>query len=99
MILNLTNLKYTNELAQKYSHLTRNINEEFINVHPIQRGGILTPEAYKALIAYGDGYSLCDNCLKTWNYKYCSTGYWNETKEGKEDDETEGEEIISECSI
>ncbi|MFX1259052.1 MAG: O-phospho-L-seryl-tRNA:Cys-tRNA synthase, partial [Promethearchaeota archaeon] len=32
--------------------------------HPIQRGGILTPEAYKALLAFGDGYSLCDNCLK-----------------------------------
>ena len=49
---------------QKYSNLTRNINEEYINVHPIQRGGILTAEAYKALIAYGDGYSLCDNCMK-----------------------------------
>ncbi|TXT63960.1 MAG: O-phospho-L-seryl-tRNA:Cys-tRNA synthase 2 [Promethearchaeota archaeon] len=61
---NLTNLKYTNELQQKYSNLTRSVNEEFINIHPIQRGGILTPEAYKALIAYADGYSLCDNCLK-----------------------------------
>ena len=49
---------------QKYSNLTRSINEEYINIHPIQRGGILTAEAYKALIAYGDGYSLCDNCLK-----------------------------------
>ncbi|MFO8017497.1 MAG: O-phospho-L-seryl-tRNA:Cys-tRNA synthase [Promethearchaeia archaeon] len=60
----MTGLKYSNELAQRYSHLTRSINEEFINIHPIQRGGILTPEAYKALISYGDGYSLCDNCLK-----------------------------------
>lgn len=57
-------MKFTNELMQKYSHLTRTINEEYINIHPIQRGGILTPEAYKALVAYGDGYSLCDNCLK-----------------------------------
>jgi len=60
----LTNLKYINELEQKYAHLSRSVNEEFINIHPIQRGGILTPEAYKALISYGDGYSLCDNCLK-----------------------------------
>jgi len=57
-------LEYNNELIQKYSNLTRTINEEFINIHPIQRGGILTAEAYKALIAFGDGYSICDNCLK-----------------------------------
>lgn len=60
----VTGIKYNNELVQKYSNLTRSVNEEFINIHPIQRGGILTSEAYKALIAYGDGYSLCDNCLK-----------------------------------
>lgn len=60
----MPNIEFNNELVQKYSHLTRTINEEFINIHPIQRGGILTPEAYKALISYGDGYSLCDNCLK-----------------------------------
>ena len=60
----MTKLEYNNELVQKYSHLTRAVNEEFINIHPIQRGGILTPEAYKALVSYGDGYSLCDNCLK-----------------------------------
>lgn len=60
----MPNLKYSKELKQKYSQLSRMINEEFINIHPIQRGGLLTPEAYKALIAYADGYSLCDNCLK-----------------------------------
>jgi len=60
----MTKLEFNNELVQKYSNLTRNINEEFINIHPIQRGGILTAEAFKALIAFGDGYSLCDNCLK-----------------------------------
>jgi len=60
----MSNLEYTNELVQKYAHLSRTINEEFINIHPIQRGGMLTPEAFKALVAYGDGYSLCDNCLK-----------------------------------
>ncbi|TFG17954.1 MAG: aminotransferase class V-fold PLP-dependent enzyme, partial [Promethearchaeota archaeon] len=62
--MNLTNIEYNNELVQKYSNLTRTVNEEYINIHPIQRGGLLTPEAYKALLAYGDGYSLCDHCLK-----------------------------------
>jgi Sep-tRNA:Cys-tRNA synthetase len=57
-------LNNIHELKQKYSNLSRDINEEFINIHPIQRGGILTPEAYKALVSFGDGYSLCDNCLK-----------------------------------
>ncbi|MFX0058856.1 MAG: O-phospho-L-seryl-tRNA:Cys-tRNA synthase [Candidatus Hodarchaeota archaeon] len=57
-------LEYNNALVEKYSHFYRSINEEFINIHPIQRGGILTPEAFKALISYGDGYSICDNCLK-----------------------------------
>jgi len=38
--------------------------ELFINIHPIQPGGRLTPEAMKALIAYGDGYSTCDWCRK-----------------------------------
>ncbi len=64
LVIKLTNFKYSNKLAQKYANLTRDINEEYINIHPIQRGGILTSEAYKALVAYGDGYSICDNCLK-----------------------------------
>ncbi len=64
MRLVLTNLNNIHELRQKYSNLSRNVNEEFINIHPIQRGGILTPEAYKSLVSFGDGYSLCDNCLK-----------------------------------
>jgi Sep-tRNA:Cys-tRNA synthetase len=42
----------------------RSIEEEFINIHPIQPGGRLTPEARKALISYGDGYSTCDFCRK-----------------------------------
>ena len=33
-----------------------------INLNPIQRGGILTPEARQALIEWGDGYSVCDFC-------------------------------------
>jgi Sep-tRNA:Cys-tRNA synthetase len=42
----------------------RTREEEFININPIQAGGRLTPEARKALIAYGDGYSVCDQCLE-----------------------------------
>ena len=42
----------------------REIEELSINLDPIQAGGRLTPEAMKAVIAYGDGYSVCDNCRK-----------------------------------
>lgn len=42
----------------------RTKEEDFINIHPIQPAGRLTPEARKALIAYGDGYSTCDWCFK-----------------------------------
>ena len=42
----------------------RAVEEESINIDPIQAGGRLTAAAMKALIAYGDGYSVCDNCRK-----------------------------------
>ena len=42
----------------------RTREEEFININPIQAGGRLTLDARKALIAYGDGYSVCDRCLE-----------------------------------
>jgi Sep-tRNA:Cys-tRNA synthetase len=42
----------------------RQVNELFINVDPIQAAGRLTGDAIKAIIAYGDGYSVCDNCRK-----------------------------------
>ncbi len=35
-----------------------------INIHPIQRGGILTEEARKILFEWSDGYSVCDVCLE-----------------------------------
>lgn len=55
-----------NRLKQKYSNLTRkHAKEEYINIQPIQRGGILTPEARRVLSEFGDGYSVCD---------YCTTG-------------------------
>jgi Sep-tRNA:Cys-tRNA synthetase len=42
----------------------RDLEELAINIDPIQAGGRLTPEAMKAIIAYGDGYSVCDNCRR-----------------------------------
>ncbi len=48
----------------KYKNLSRGISDTYINVHPIQRGGVLTGEARKALLEFGDGYSLCDFCFE-----------------------------------
>jgi len=42
----------------------REVEEHYINVQPIQAAGRLTADAMKALIAYGDGYSTCDQCRK-----------------------------------
>ena len=42
----------------------REVEEMYINIDPIQAGGRLTSDAMKAIIAYGDGYSVCDNCRK-----------------------------------
>ena len=42
----------------------RSREEQYINIHPIQAAGRLTPEARKAIISYGDGYSTCDFCRK-----------------------------------
>jgi Sep-tRNA:Cys-tRNA synthetase len=45
---------------EKFTCLKRDTAE--INIDPLQRGGILTPAARKALIEWGDGYSVCDFC-------------------------------------
>jgi len=42
----------------------RDVDESLINIDPIQVGGRLTADAMKAVIAWGDGYSVCDNCRK-----------------------------------
>ena len=42
----------------------REVEENYINIQPIQAAGRLTGDAMKALIAYGDGYSTCDQCRK-----------------------------------
>ncbi|MCQ8893037.1 MAG: O-phospho-L-seryl-tRNA:Cys-tRNA synthase [Methanolinea sp.] len=51
----------------------RDVEESSINIDPIQAGGRLTPEAMKAIIAYGDGYSVCDNCRKPFRLDYIRT--------------------------
>lgn len=48
----------------------RDVEEIYINIDPIQAGGRLTADAMKAAIAYGDGYSVCDNCLKPFRLDY-----------------------------
>ena len=49
------------EDLDKFINLKRDLAE--INLDPLQRGGILTPEAQAALIEWGDGYSICDFCV------------------------------------
>ncbi|ABE52350.1 O-phospho-L-seryl-tRNA:Cys-tRNA synthase [Methanococcoides burtonii] len=36
--------------------------KNMINIDPLQTGGILTEDARRALVEWGDGYSICDNC-------------------------------------
>ena len=55
--------KIPKERLERYLGLKRDFKEErYINIHPIQRGGVLTPEAREALLEFGDGYSTCDWC-------------------------------------
>jgi len=49
---------------------TRDVEELYINIDPIQAGGRLTVDAQKAAIAYSDGYSVCDNCRKPFRLDY-----------------------------
>ena len=48
----------------------RMVDETAINLDPIQVAGRLTPEAMKAMIAWGDGSSVCDNCRKPFRLDY-----------------------------
>jgi len=43
---------------KKDKNITRGVSDTYVNVHPIQRGGVLTGEARKALLEFGDGYSV-----------------------------------------
>ncbi len=51
----------------------RDVDECCINIDPIQVGGRLTADAMKAVIAYGDGYSVCDQCRKPFRLDYIRT--------------------------
>jgi Sep-tRNA:Cys-tRNA synthetase len=46
---------------QKLANLQRQ-HKGLINLMPLQTGGLLTDAARKALIEFGDGYSVCDFC-------------------------------------
>jgi Sep-tRNA:Cys-tRNA synthetase len=48
----------------KYRNLRRGIDESWINIHPIQRGGVLPSETRETLLSFADGYSACDFCLE-----------------------------------
>lgn len=51
----------------------RDVDESSINIDPIQVGGRLTGEAMKAVISYGDGYSVCDHCRKPFRLDQIKT--------------------------
>jgi Sep-tRNA:Cys-tRNA synthetase len=59
-IYNVINMAIEQYLS-KFSSLTRSTHGT-INIDPLQRGGLLSDEAKKALIEWGDGYSICDFC-------------------------------------
>jgi len=48
----------------------RDLEELSINIDPIQAAGRLTPDAMKAAISYGDGYSVCDNCASPFRLDF-----------------------------
>ena len=50
-----------NKTLQKLANLQR-LHKGLINLMPLQTGGLLTDSARKALIEFGDGYSVCDFC-------------------------------------
>ena len=52
----------TSKSLQKLANLRRP-HEGLINLMPLQTGGMLTEAAKKALVEFGDGYSVCDFCL------------------------------------
>ncbi len=55
--------KIPKERLRAYHGLKREFREDkFINLQPIQRGGVLSPEARETIAEFGDGYSTCDWC-------------------------------------
>ncbi|KLK87726.1 O-phospho-L-seryl-tRNA:Cys-tRNA synthase [Methanoculleus sediminis] len=49
---------------------SRDVEEMYINIDPIQAGGRLTADAMKAAISFADGYSVCDNCRSPFRLDY-----------------------------
>lgn len=49
---------------------SRDVEEMYINIDPIQAGGRLTSDAMKAAISFADGYSVCDNCRSPFRLDY-----------------------------
>ncbi|PKL55438.1 MAG: O-phospho-L-seryl-tRNA:Cys-tRNA synthase [Methanomicrobiales archaeon HGW-Methanomicrobiales-6] len=49
---------------------SRDVEEMYINIDPIQAGGRLTAEALRAVISFADGYSVCDNCRSPFRLDY-----------------------------
>lgn len=48
---------------ERYLQMRREFaDKRLINLNPIQRGGVLTEAAKKAIVEFGDGYSTCDWC-------------------------------------
>jgi len=52
------------DLNRYHPNNLKRVSSGMINVHPIQRGGILTEEARRVLLEWADGYSVCDVCLE-----------------------------------
>ncbi|MDD4352899.1 MAG: O-phospho-L-seryl-tRNA:Cys-tRNA synthase [Candidatus Nanoarchaeia archaeon] len=52
------------DLENRYSNIRR-YNRGKININPLQTAGKLTSNAEKALVEFGDGYSVCDFCKGT----------------------------------
>lgn len=56
-------MKIPQDRLNRYIGMRRDFaEEEYINLQPIQRGGILTEEARRVILEFGDGYSACDWC-------------------------------------
>lgn len=49
---------------QKFGYIRRETSGS-INIDPLQTGGMLTEAARRALVEWGDGYSVCDFCPGT----------------------------------
>jgi len=54
-------MEIQNSELEKFKELHREAIK-FINLNPLQRGGILSKEARKILDEWADGYSVCDYC-------------------------------------